>query len=120
METNGKMAGIVGPTDAVARTVDQTATDAHNAIDEASDAVHPAIDHLAGGVHQAVDKIGAAAIQAAETLELKRQQLKDAQARVTENCREYVRENPVTSLGIAVAAGFLLSRLLSALVRGQR
>jgi ElaB/YqjD/DUF883 family membrane-anchored ribosome-binding protein len=32
---------------------------------------------------------------------------------LTENCREYVRDNPVTSLGIAVAAGFLLSRLLS-------
>jgi hypothetical protein len=30
-----------------------------------------------------------------------------------ENCCDYVRDNPVTSLGIAVAGGFLLSRLLS-------
>ena len=113
METNGKMAGIAGPVGTVARTVDQTATDAHNAIDEASDAAHPAIDRLAGGVHQAVDKIGGAAMQAAETLELKRAQLRGVQTRLTEDCREYVRGNPLTSLGIAVAAGFLLSRLLT-------
>lgn len=30
-----------------------------------------------------------------------------------ENCRSYVRDNPIASLGIAVAAGFLLSRVIS-------
>jgi ElaB/YqjD/DUF883 family membrane-anchored ribosome-binding protein len=30
-----------------------------------------------------------------------------------EQCRGYVRDNPIASLGIAIAAGFLLSRLLS-------
>ena len=113
METNGKMAGVAGHVGTVARAVDQTTTGAHNAIDKASDAAHPAVDRLASGAHLTVDKIAGAATQAAETIELKSEQLRGAQTRLTENCREYVRDNPVTSLGIAVAAGFLLSRLLS-------
>jgi ElaB/YqjD/DUF883 family membrane-anchored ribosome-binding protein len=32
---------------------------------------------------------------------------------MVENCRGYVHENPVASLGIAAGAGFLLSRLMS-------
>ncbi|MGR8981496.1 MAG: glycine zipper domain-containing protein, partial [Gammaproteobacteria bacterium] len=51
--------------------------------------------------------------QAAETLSEKGEQLKNAEKQLMENCRAYVRDNPITSLGIAVAAGFLLSRLLS-------
>ncbi len=112
METTGKMAGIGDAGGTVARTVDQATTGAHKAIDKASDAARPAVDRLASGAHQAVDKIAGAATQAVETLDLKSEQLKDAQTRLTENCREYVRDNPMTSLGIAVAAGFLLSRLL--------
>ena len=113
METTGKMTGIGDSSGTVARTVDQATTGAHNAIDKASDAARPAVDRLASGAHQAVDKIAGAAAQAAETLDLKSEQLINAQTRLTENCREYVRDNPVISLGIAVAAGFLLSRLLS-------
>jgi ElaB/YqjD/DUF883 family membrane-anchored ribosome-binding protein len=112
METSGKMTGSGDPSGTVARTVDQATTGAHKAIDKASDAARPAVDRLASGAHQTVDKIAGAATQAAETLDLKSEQLKDAQTRLTENCREYVRDNPLTSLGIAVAAGFLLSRLL--------
>ncbi len=113
METNANTTGIGDPTGTVARKVDQATSGAHNAIDKASDAARPAVDRLASGAHQAVDKIAGAATQAAETLDLKSEQIMDAQTRLTETCRDYVRDNPVTSLGIAVAAGFLLSRLLS-------
>jgi ElaB/YqjD/DUF883 family membrane-anchored ribosome-binding protein len=71
------------------------------------------VDRLASGAHQAVDKIADAAGQAAETLGVKGEQLKNAQMQAMEQCRGYVRDHPVMSLGIAVAAGFLLSRLLS-------
>jgi len=37
----------------------------------------------------------------------------NAEQQLMKNCQTYVRENPVTSLGLAVAGGFLLSRLLS-------
>jgi ElaB/YqjD/DUF883 family membrane-anchored ribosome-binding protein len=39
--------------------------------------------------------------------------LNDNSQRIIERASVYVRENPVTSLGIAVAAGYVLSRLLS-------
>jgi ElaB/YqjD/DUF883 family membrane-anchored ribosome-binding protein len=71
------------------------------------------VERIASGAHQAVDKIAGAAGQAAETIGVKGEQLKKAQVRAMEQCRGYVRDYPVTSLGIAIAAGFLLSRLWS-------
>ena len=96
-----------------ARSVEQASTRAHDAIDRASDAACPAVDRVASGAHQAVDKLAGAASQAAETLGVKGEQLKNAQARAAEQCRGYVRDHPAASLGIALAAGFLLSRLWS-------
>ena len=71
------------------------------------------IDKASKSAHEAVDKVASATNQAAETLSEKGEQLKNAEQQLVENCRGYIRDNPVTSLGIAVAAGFLLSRLLS-------
>lgn len=86
---------------------------AHNAIDKVSDAARPMVDRITSGAHQTVDKIASVATQAADTLGVKGEQLKNFQAQALEQCRGYVRENPVASLGIAIAAGYLLSRLLS-------
>jgi ElaB/YqjD/DUF883 family membrane-anchored ribosome-binding protein len=97
----------------LARTVDQASAGAHDAINKVSDAARPVVDRIASGAHQAVDKIAAAAGQAAETLGVKGEQLKNAQAQALEQCRGYVRDHPLQSLGIALAAGYLLSRLLS-------
>jgi len=98
---------------AAARTVDQATSGAHRVIEKASEAARPAIDRVAAGAHQAVDKLAGAATQAAETLDVKGGQLMDAQWRFTESCRAQVGNKPITSLGIAVAGGFLLSWLLT-------
>lgn len=71
------------------------------------------IDNASHSAHEAVDKIANATNQAAEAIGEKGAQLKNAEQQLLENCRGYVRDNPVTSLGIAIAGGFLLSRLLS-------
>ena len=71
------------------------------------------IDKASKSAHEAVDKIASAGNQAAETLGEKGEQLKNAEQQLVENCRGYVHDNPITSLGLAAAAGFLLSRLLS-------
>jgi ElaB/YqjD/DUF883 family membrane-anchored ribosome-binding protein len=71
------------------------------------------IDKAANSAHEAVDKIASATSQAAEALGEKGEQLKNAEQKLMESCRGYVQDNPITSLGIAVAAGFLLSRVLS-------
>lgn len=104
------------PTDGsrtLARTVDQASTGAHEAIDKVSDAARPVVDRINSGAHHAVDQFASAAGQAADTLGVTDEQLKNAQVRAMEQCRGYVRDHPVMSLGIAIAAGFLLSRLLS-------
>jgi ElaB/YqjD/DUF883 family membrane-anchored ribosome-binding protein len=71
------------------------------------------IDNAAKSAHEAVDKIASATNQASEALSEKGNQLKNTEQQLIENCRGYVRDNPITSLGIAAAAGFLLSRVLS-------
>jgi ElaB/YqjD/DUF883 family membrane-anchored ribosome-binding protein len=114
MEASGKF--TPNPDDGIrslAGTFDQASTGVHQVIDKVSNAARPVVDRIASGGHQAVDKIASAAGQVAETLDVKGEQLKDVQLRAIEQCRGYVRDNPVTSLGIALAAGYLLSRLLS-------
>jgi ElaB/YqjD/DUF883 family membrane-anchored ribosome-binding protein len=81
-------------------------TDSPNRVDET-------IDKVKSGAHEAVDKAANAANQAADALGKKGEQLKNAEQQMVENCRGYIHEHPVASLGIAVGAGFLLSRLMS-------
>ena len=71
------------------------------------------IDKAANSAHEAIDKATRATNQATEALDKKSEQLKNAEQQIVEDCRVYVRDNPIASLGIAVAAGFLLSRVLS-------
>lgn len=114
MEVSGKVTS--NPNDGaryMGRAVDQAGAGAHEAINKVTDAAQPAMDRLASGAHVAVDKIASAAGQAAETLGVKGEQLKKFQVQALEKCQGYVRANPAMSLGIAIAAGFLLSRLLS-------
>jgi ElaB/YqjD/DUF883 family membrane-anchored ribosome-binding protein len=114
MEEAGKRApSPYGGSRALARTVDQASTRAHDVIDNASDVSRPAVDRIASDAHQTVDKIASAAGQAADALGVKGAQLKNAQVRAMEQCRGYVRDNPATAMGIAITAGFVLSRLLS-------
>ena len=113
MESAGKVTS--SPNDGsrtLARTVDQASMGAHDAIDRVSDVTRPVVDRIASGAHQAVDKIVSSAGHAAETLGVKGEQLKNAQVRAMEQWRGYVRDHPVASVGMAVTAGFLLSRLV--------
>lgn len=71
------------------------------------------IDKASNSVHEVVDKIAGASNQAVEALGEKTEQLKNAEQQMMNDCRSYIQNNPATSMGIAVAAGFLLSRLLS-------
>lgn len=114
METPGKMTAV--PTDgngSLARGIEQAGTGAHDSIDRISSAARPAVDRMAAGAHQAVDRAAEVAQKAAESMETAGGQIKEAHTRLMAECGDYVRVNPVKSLGIAAAAGYLLGRLLS-------
>lgn len=63
-------------------------------------------------VHEAIDKIANLAYQAAEAFGGNEDPLKNAEQQLVNDYRRYIHDNPITSMGIAVAAGFLMSRLL--------
>ncbi|MDB5815160.1 MAG: hypothetical protein JWN23_2277 [Rhodocyclales bacterium] len=86
---------------------------AHNTINKAADAARPAVDRLASGAHQAVDRLADVASSAADTLSVRGAQIRDAQAKLAGQARSYVSAHPLATVGIAVAAGFLISRLFS-------
>ncbi|MGE5469604.1 MAG: DUF883 domain-containing protein [Bacteroidota bacterium] len=74
-------------------------------------AVEGSSRNLVSGAHQAVDKLADVASSAAETLAEKRARLDGIRASLTAGCRTYVNENPVATVAVAVAAGFLLRHL---------
>jgi ElaB/YqjD/DUF883 family membrane-anchored ribosome-binding protein len=70
-------------------------------------------DKVADFAHETIDSIADASNQAKATYDEKSEQICNAEQELMKNCQTYIRENPVTSLGLAVAGGFLLSRILS-------
>ncbi len=95
------------------RKVDETSSSAHEVIDDVTKAARPAMDRVATSAHRAVDKLATVAGQAADSFGVKSDQFMKMQDQAVEQVRGYVRENPVASIGIALAAGYLLSKLLS-------
>ncbi|WP_253484525.1 hypothetical protein [Natronocella acetinitrilica] len=89
--------------------MDRVAKGAHSGIDAATKAAHPAVDRVASSAHNVVDnadEIGAQAAKAIEDAGVKGEELAAMGT-------SYMREHPVFTLGVAVAAGYLLSRILS-------
>jgi ElaB/YqjD/DUF883 family membrane-anchored ribosome-binding protein len=94
------------------RGVDRASIGAHDTLKQISNAAGPAMDRMATSAHGVIDTVTDAATSAVATLGIKSDQLNDARQKLTEAARTYMREKPVASLGIAVAAGWILSRLL--------
>lgn len=79
-------------------------------VDRAASSAHQAVDRVAAKVGPAVERARAVAHDSADTLHAKLDDLSTVSSEWTESCRSYVRERPMTALGVAVLAGFLLSR----------
>jgi ElaB/YqjD/DUF883 family membrane-anchored ribosome-binding protein len=112
MNTDTKEATSTDLRGSLGRSVDRASSGAHEKLDQLSDAAGPAVDRIASSAHGVIDTVADAAVGAVETLGIKGDQLNNAQEKLTEAARTYMREKPVASLGIAVAAGWILSRLL--------
>lgn len=92
---------------------------AHTAVDSiagAADGVlrkaQPAIDQVATMAHQAVDKVASAAAPTADWLAEQGESLNATQKKLMSDTCGYVSANPLKSIGIAVLAGFVISRII--------
>ena len=84
-----------------------------NAPGETEKNMKETIDKVSDTAHKAVDKMTHAGYQTAEVIGEKGEQLRTAEEQWVEDYREYIRDKPIRAVGIAVAAGFLLSRLMN-------
>lgn len=75
---------------------------------------HQKVDAIAAGAHEAVDWAAHAANNATDSLNDTGHDMKVTQEKWLATAQDYVQANPATSLGIALAGGYFLSRLLHA------
>jgi ElaB/YqjD/DUF883 family membrane-anchored ribosome-binding protein len=70
------------------------------------------IERAASSAHQAVDRVAETASAYAERFGEKAEEWLEIKDTWVEGAREYVREHPIAALGIAAAAGYVLSMLM--------
>ena len=97
----------------------KAATGAHYAVervasaaDEAARKAIPAIDRAAEYAHRTVDKTVTGVTPAAEWIEEQTDSFSAAQQKLINSTRSYVTANPLVSLGMALAAGVLISHIV--------
>lgn len=78
--------------------------------DSPQEAKSETVNRVASSVHHAVDRVAQGADDALQSV-------RDSAWKATgdqslERVQDYVRDNPIMALGVALAAGFLLSRLM--------
>ena len=71
------------------------------------------IDRLADSAHGAIDRASQTASQVAERFGEKGEELLAMKEDYVEAARDYVKENPLVALGIALAAGYLFGKISS-------
>jgi ElaB/YqjD/DUF883 family membrane-anchored ribosome-binding protein len=86
----------------------------HGAIDKAANSAQPAVERMATSVHAGVDKVSDTIAGVSGSITDGTRQVSDAYQRYAETGRDYVRSNPATSLLVALAAGYGLSKILGA------
>jgi len=90
-------------------TADRIAQSAHDGIDAVTEAAQPVLERVAAGAHKAVDSAEELIKPAAEALD--EAGLKGEELIATGT--DYVRRHPLLSIGLAVAAGYILNSLLA-------
>ena len=77
------------------------------------DKAHAGIDRLSSTAHDAVDHAANLASSAAERLGSKSRDVLAVRDQWLDGTRECVRDHPFATVGVALAAGYLLSRITS-------
>jgi len=93
-------------------TVHAAVNSMSEAVDVAATKAKPAIDRVAAKAHEVVDKAAASAGPAADWLGEQGANLNATQKKLVADTCAYISANPLTSVGVALVAGFLLSRVV--------
>lgn len=100
-------------------TIGKVASGAHGVVDKASSAAEeavrrarPVIDRVAESAHEAVDKAARVAVPTAQWLTERRDSLNATQKQFVADARRQVSANPLTAVGIALAAGLVIGRFM--------
>lgn len=83
-----------------------------DAADGAASRVKPAIDQVAAMAHQVVENTAASAAPATDWLGEQVAGLKASERKLVTETSAYIATNPLKSVGLAVLAGFLISRMV--------
>lgn len=105
--------GATGNPDVWDSTVDAAGTETLAGVDSTTDTLQSTTDQTPFTAGRTFDKFSEKATQAKDMLSEKFSQLKGQQGKWADDARGRVRENPMMAVGVAVAAGFVLRRLLS-------
>lgn len=99
--------------------LNKTTAGAHAAVSSIADAadvaarkVKPAIEQVAAMAHQAVDKAAAATAPAVDWIGEQGESLNATQKKLVTDTSAYIAANPLMSVGVAVLAGFFISRMI--------
>jgi len=86
-------------------------SDPQKVVERVAQTAHETVDRVAAAAAPALERLRSSATNASGTLQAKADQLGQMQEEWIANARNYVRENPLAAVGIAVAAGWLIGRL---------
>lgn len=76
------------------------------------ESIHSATDKAAHALHNAVDKMAEKGAWAEAQIRKSGQQASESSHEIADEMKQYVQSHPLASLGMAVAAGFILASLL--------
>jgi len=88
-------------------------TSADKSIERVAQGAHDTVDRVASSAAPAVEKLRTGANQAAEMLRSQADTLNQMQKEWVDDARTCVRDHPLASVAVAVAAGMLLAKLMS-------
>ena len=94
-------------------TASEVSSGMRDTVDRATQTAHDAIDRLSSKAGPALEQLQSAATSAAQALQDKAASFGEMEEAWLESARKTVREHPLATVAVAVAAGLLISRLTS-------
>lgn len=86
--------------------------DLHSRINGASPPVREVVGRLSSTVHKTVDKLADGAARAVDKLSGQHQWIREAPPRALASSKSWIQDKPLETVGIALAVGYAVGRLL--------